>query len=105
MKLLIPPIYVLHVDGVGEYAMRREDGTRCMFVFTSKDTIAQFVELMERPEHKDFTAIPLDTSQLITTFLSEIKQHTQMIAVDPPANCEFAPVAIDDLIAFQIHDT
>ena len=84
--------------------MRHADGSRCMFVFTSKDRITRFVELMERPDHKDFTAIPLESTDIISNFLREIKQHTQMIAVDPVANCEFAPVAIADLVAFHIHD-
>lgn len=89
--------YILHVDGVGEYAMRHENGTRCMFVFTSEQTISDFVELMEMPKHKQFSAIPFDTNSLIG-FLREIRAQTQTVAIDPRANCEFAPVAVDDFI-------
>lgn len=68
-----------------------------MFVFTSKQRISDFVELMELPEHKEFTAIPFDTASLVD-FLSEIQLHTQAVAVDPRANCEFTPLAVNDFL-------
>ena len=97
--MISPPLYALHVDGVGEYAMRRQDGTRCLFLFTNKRTISDFVELMERPEHKEFTAIPFDSVSAIVGLLFEIRSHTQMVAIDPVAYCEFTPVEIDRVIA------
>lgn len=103
-KRLIPPIYVLHADGVGEFAMRNESGNRCMFVFTSRDSVIRFCELMERPNHTELTAIELDSAELILTFLREIKQTTELIAIDPVANCEFTPVAVDDFIHLQLSD-
>jgi hypothetical protein len=68
-----------------------------MVVFTSKQTVTDFVELMEMPEHKEFTAIAFDTASLVG-FLSEIRPHTQAVAIDPPADCEFEPRAIDDFL-------
>ena len=98
MKQTDRTFYVLHVDGVGEYAMRHENGMRCMFVFASKRTISNFVELMELPKHKQFTAVPFESSAIVG-FLSEIRPHTQMVAIDPVAHCEFTPIEIDDFIA------
>ena len=83
--------YVLHVDGVGEYTMRRQDGARCLFVFTSEKTVSDFVELMERPEHKDFTAISFTLHQMIG-LLTDMLPRVQMIAIDPPANLSFLPL-------------
>ena len=89
--------YVLHVDGIGEYAMRNEDGIRCLFLFTSRDTITRFVELIELPEHKNYTAVEFDLPKIIG-FLQDIRSHTPAIAIDPVANCEFTPVAIKDFL-------
>jgi hypothetical protein len=89
--------YILHVDGFGDYAMRHENGIRCIFVFTSKQTVSDFVELMEMPEHNEYTAISFDTASLVG-FLSEIRPHTKAVAVDPHANCEFTPLAVDDFL-------
>lgn len=78
--------------------MHHEDGTRCMFVFTSKQTISDFVELMEMPRHKQFSAIPFETNSLLG-FLREIGGQVEAIALDPLAYCEFTPVAIDDFVS------
>jgi len=89
--------YVLHVDGVGEYAMRNADGTRCLFLFTTEQSVSRFVELMELPKQKSFTAMSFDLKQIAEMLLS-VLDHTQAIAIDPVADCEFTPVRITDFL-------
>ena len=77
--------------------MKRADGVRCLFIFTGKQSISQFVELMERPQHSDFTAVPFDRESLID-FLSDTRLMNNMVAIDPVADCEFSPIEVGQFI-------
>ena len=89
--------YVLHVDGVGEFAMKNSQGGRCLFLFTSQQAVTVFVERMELPTHKEFTAIPFDAESL-ARLLSEPIPGTQMVAIDPPSKFEFTPMNVNEFL-------
>jgi hypothetical protein len=93
----VPKFYLLHADGVGEYAMRRGDGARCLFVFTGRKTICDFIERMEQPEHKAFTAVDFDSAQLLG-LLREVLPQNRFVAVNPVANCQFSPIEMQDFV-------
>ena len=89
--------YILRVDGVGEYGARHESGAWCLFVFASEKTISDFVERKEMPEHKRYTSVAFEIGLLID-FLSTSRATVQAVAVDPPTDFEFVPVAFDDFL-------
>jgi len=91
------PYYVLHVDGIGEYGARSEKGDRCLFIFTSRKAVSDFVELMELPEHKHFTAVSFDAGSLVELLVGA-RPIVRQVAIDPATKFEFAPVQLDDFL-------
>lgn len=85
--------------------MKNDDGERCLFVFTSQDTVTTFVDLMELPEHKQFIAIQLSAKEFADR-LESIIDNNPMVALDPETDCDFQPVfthkILDALAAFRI---
>lgn len=90
--------YILRVDGVGECAIQNEDGTQCLFLFTTRETIGDFIEATKPPKGKKLCATPLDTDSLVL-LLTDVRDDVQTIAIDPPTNCEFAPMTVDEFLA------
>lgn len=97
--------YLLNVDGLGEYAMKNEDGERCLFVFTSQEAVTKFVDLMELPEHTEFIALQLPAREFADR-LDAIIDSNPMIALDPETDCDFRPILtqhlLDALAAFRV---
>lgn len=89
--------YVLHVDGVGDYGMTSDSGLHCLFLFTSKHAISGFVDRMEMPDHKAFTAIDFDLRQ-VADLLSDTAGIVHSIAFDPESDCDFTPVSRADFL-------
>ena len=93
----IQGFFVLHVDGVGEYAMKNEDGQRCMLLFSTQAAVVNFVERMEMPTYKSWTALEVSPDNVVP-FLDELQKSTPLIAFDPNFNDELSPVRIADIL-------
>ena len=94
---IIQGFFVLHVDGVGEYAMKNEDGQRCMLLFSTQAAVVNFVERMEMPTYKSWTALEISPDNVVP-FLDELQKSTPLIAFDPNFNDELSPFRISDIL-------
>ena len=86
--------YLFHLKGSGQFTMPDDTGVRCMLLFTSEQSLHDFVKLMETPEHNNFLGIPFDTESLIA-FLSKIRTYTPFVAIDPPTKSYFTAIHVD----------
>lgn len=89
--------YLLRVDGIGEYAMGDGEGNHCLFAFSGRETVTEFVGRMELPTHLNFIAISYDIPSF-TALLRDILPRFGLIAIDPISKFEFAPVHMKDFL-------
>jgi hypothetical protein len=94
------PLYVLDVDGAGEYRMRREDGERCLLLFSTKAAADEFIARREMPTQESVSPVALETADSVRELLVAYRPSTRFVALDPPTDFELSTVfQIDDLLS------
>ena len=96
-----PPLFALHVVGIGEFAVKNDDGERCLFLFCAPESISEFVEnefVQAGSHYKEFAAIPFESLEMISQFLSDIQATTKFIAFDPLSSGQFTPRPVCDVL-------